>query len=284
MGILRSERRTIAIQIKLPLDSDKPFIDNIIDMIRPFVGPFGARVVHLLYEIANDPPYYRTPVITVDTNNMLDRLGMKRDKKGFHRSKNRERLRDALNAAHALEIVGEYTTREDGKTVVKAFYRTVLSLIGATFDPGEREGISTAELRIRGLPKSMQIRLNFYDGIRRPDGRLGNQYVYVPRLADSQVLPKANHSATSEQLKAYLLFQYRQTQMKSRTLTIKRQTALEKAGITTRNVTRATQILTRALEKLQANGILDSFTKVPLKAQESFTVVLSTSSTPDETI
>jgi hypothetical protein len=130
----------------------------------------------------------------------------------------------------------------------------------------------------------MQIRLNFYDGIRRPDGRLGNQYVYVPRLADSQVLPKANHSATSEQLKAYLLFQYRQTQMKSRTLTIKRQTALEKAGITTRNVTRATQILTRALEKLQANGILDSFTKVPLKAQESFTVVLSTSSTPDETI
>ena len=26
-----------------------------------------ARVVHLLYEIANDPPYWRNPLITVET-------------------------------------------------------------------------------------------------------------------------------------------------------------------------------------------------------------------------
>ena len=87
-------------------------IDNIIDLIRPYVGAYGARVIHLLYEIANDAPYWRNPLITVDTNELLDRLGAKRDPRGIHRSKNRELLRNVLNAAHGLEIVGEYTTCE----------------------------------------------------------------------------------------------------------------------------------------------------------------------------
>ena len=87
LGILRADRRTIALQMKLPLNSDQPLIDNVIDMIRPFLGVFGARVVQLLYEIANDPPYFRHPVISFDTNMMLDRLGLRRDSRGIHRSK-----------------------------------------------------------------------------------------------------------------------------------------------------------------------------------------------------
>jgi hypothetical protein len=139
-----------------------------------------------------------TSVITVDTNELLDRMGLKQDSRGIHRSGNRERLRDALNAAHNLVIIGEYTTWENGQRVRKAIRKTVLSLIGATFDADESANLSTLDLFERGLPKSMQIRLNFYDGIRRPDGTLGNQYVLMTRLAEPQKLMKANYSATHD--------------------------------------------------------------------------------------
>ena len=65
-------------------------------------------------------------------------------------------------------------------------------------------------------------------------------------------------------------------QMKSRELSVTRQTALEKANITTKHVTRATQILTRALDKLVADGTLERYGEIPNKPQQSFLVVLST--------
>ena len=124
------------------------------------------------------------------------------------------------------------------RAVRKQFYRTVLSILGATFDAEETASISTFELRTRGLAKSMQIRLNFYDGIRRPDGKLGNQYVLIPRLVEPDKLPKANYSATHELLRAYLIFRYRQTQMKTQVLQVTRQTVLEKANIRNQNASR----------------------------------------------
>jgi hypothetical protein len=282
MGVLVGRRRTIALEMRELPELAQEIIDNIIDIIRPFVGLFGARVVHLLYEIANDSPYWRNPLVTIDTNEFLDRLGLKRDKHGYHYSENRERLRDALNAAHYLEIVGEYTAWEDGKQVRKAMRRTVLSLIGATFDASENKGLSTADLFRRGLPKTLQIRLNFYDGVRRPDGRLGNQYVLMRPLANPEILPSARHTVTEELLKAYLLQRYRQTRMESRTLTITRGTALEKANISTKNVTWATRILTRALDKLVADGTVESYSSIPIKAHLSFTVVLTTPTSPKQ--
>jgi hypothetical protein len=275
LGVISAEKQSITLELKLPIESNEEIIDNIIDLIRPYVGAYGARVVHLLYEIANDPPYWRNPLVTVDTNELLDRLGLRRDDRGFHRSNNRERLRNVLNMAHSLEIVGEYTTWENGTPERKALRRTVLSLIGATYDPDESRDLSTAELFKRGLPKTMQIRLNFYEGVRRLDGRLGNEYILMPRLAEPKSLTKANYSSTPDLLRAYFIFRYRQMQMKSRELSVTRQTALEKANIKTKHVTRATQILTRALDKLVADGTLEQYEKIPNKPQQSFLVILS---------
>jgi hypothetical protein len=273
---LSGQKRTVTLQMQLPLDYPQDTIDNIIDLIRPYVGAYGARVVHLLYEIANDAPYWRNPLITVDTNELLDRLGSKRDSRGIHRSKNRELLRNVLNAAHGLEIVGEYTTWEDGRSVRKAMRRTVLSLIGATFDAEESHRLSTADLFERGLPKSMQIRLNFYEGVRRPDGRLGSQYVLMPRIEDPKRLPKANYSATHELLRSFILFRYRQTGAKGRCLALTRQTALEKANIHNKNPRQGTLTLRKALDRLVTEGTLESYTAVlPTKPQESFEVVLA---------
>ena len=209
---------------------------------------------------------------------MLDRLGLTRDRRGVHYSRNRETLRNVLNAAHNLEIVGEYTTWEGGVKVRKAMRKTVLSLIGATFDDGENSGLSTEELFQRGLPKTMQVRLNFYEGVRRPDGRLGNQYVLMPRLVEPKKLSKASHSATHELLRSYLLFRYRQTRMKSHTLTVTRQTALEKANITNKNPRQATLTLRKALDKLVANGTIEGYSAtLPAKPHETFEAILAPS-------
>lgn len=276
LGVVTAQKRTVAMQMRLPAELPQQTIDNIIDLIRPFLGAYGARVVHLLYEIANDPPYWRNPLITVETNDVLDRLGLTRDRRGVHYSRNRETLRNVLNAAHNLEIVGEYTTWEGGVKVRKAMRKSVLSLIGATFDDGENSGISTEELFQRGLPKTMQVRLNFYEGVRRPDGRLGNQYVLMPRLAEPKKLSKAAHSATHELLRAYLLFRYRQTRMRSLTLTVTRQTAMEKANITNKNPRQATLTLRKALDKLVAGGTIEHYSaSLPAKPHETFEVLLA---------
>ncbi len=275
VGVMSAGRRTIMLEMKISPDSSQDIIDNILDLIKPFVGPYGARVVHLLYETANDAPFYRNPQITIETNQLLDRLGLKRTSQGYHQNANRRRLRDALEAAHNLEIVGEYSTVENGKTVRKAFRRTVLSIIGASFDAEENAGLTTAELFRRGLPESVQIRLNFYEGVRRQDGRLGNQYVLVPRLNSPSTLPSARHTATSELLKTYLLFRYRQTRMVTRTLSVMRQTALEKANITDKRARQATVTLRKALDKLVSEGILESYTEVPRLPHQTFVVTLS---------
>jgi hypothetical protein len=273
---LSGQQKTVQLVVNLPLNGEQAIIDNILDLIRPYVGPFGARVVHLLYEIANDAPYWRTPQITVDTNELLDRLGLKRDANGYHRSKNRERLRDVLNVAHYLEIVGEYSEWVQGRQETVALRRTVLSLTGARYSSEDRQGISTGELFERGLPRTMQIRLNFYDSVRRPDGRLGNKYVLFPRLAAPQSLPKANRTATADALKAYFLLRYRQAQMRSRTLVVTRQDAVTQANIHNKNASMATTTLRKALDRLITEGLLESYSAdIPLQEDESFEVVLS---------
>src|SRR5258708_8363932 len=73
LGVLIGQKRTIALEIKVQPESPQEVIDNIIDIIRPYVGTFGATVVHLLYETANDIPYWRNQLIPVATNDLLDR-------------------------------------------------------------------------------------------------------------------------------------------------------------------------------------------------------------------
>lgn len=280
-GTLTLQKRTIALQLPLPLEQRcASALDNILDIVRPFLGPYGARVVQALYEIANDPPNWRQSMINVDTNALLDKLGEKRDSRGIHYSRNRTRLRDTLNAAHNLEIVGEYTTVEEGVSLRHAVRRPVLSLIGATFDAGQSAGLTTEELFIKGLPRSVQVRLNFYDGVRHPDGTLGAHYVLMPRLAQPGALVKANYAGTFERLHQYLLLRYRQEP--GRALCLNRREALEAGGVTNKNVTRATHTLTTALNRLVDAGLLEDFSPVPLGPED--TLVLTYGSrilTPD---
>jgi hypothetical protein len=77
-------------------------------------------------------------------------------------------------------------------------------------------------------------------------------------------------------LRSYLLFRYRQTGMKTRALTITRQTALEKTNIRNKNPRMATQTLRKALDRLVADDTVESYTTVlPSKPHESFVVMLA---------
>ncbi len=272
--VIKVRRRTIQLVVDMPLPPGNTVLDNILDIIQPFITEFGRRVLLLLYEIANDGPYWRNPTIEVNANELLDRLGLKRDANGYHYSKNRERLRDALYAAHFLTIVGEYPDWVDGKAVRRVISRSVISIVGATYDPEEGAGMSTLELFEHGLPKTMTIKLQFYDSVRSPDGKLGNNYVPVPRLKPPEKLGKANYSATSEALRSYFILRFRQTN--NRTLIIKRKVALEKANITNKNVGKATLTLRKALDRLVKDNSLERYTYVPPSDPEAtFEVILS---------
>jgi hypothetical protein len=276
LGILSADKQTISLEFKLPASGESPLFDNIIDLIRPFLGNYGARVVQALYEIANDPPHWRNPNINVETNNLLDRLGLKRDERNVHRSANRERLRDTLNAAHNLTIIGEYSTKENGQEVRKAFRRTVLSLMGATFDTAESATLSTRELFERGLPQSMQIRLNFYDGVRKPDGSLGDQYILTPRLAEPAALGSARYMATEDLLRAYLLLRSRLAPAEKGSFRIPRADLLAKAGIVNKHAGNATATLRKALDKLTTLGIIKKYTLPSSNAKDTdIQIVLS---------
>ena len=269
-------RRTVALQLQLVgLDTHRDVIDNIVDAIRPFLGPFGARVVHLLYEIANDAPYWRQPIVEVDSNELLDRLGLARDKRQIHYTDSRRRLRDTLTAAHNLEIVGERPVVVGGRAEREAFRQTVLSVIGGYFDADETRGISTADLFRKGLPRRLVIRLNFYEGVRRADGMLGTSYVLMPRLPSPQALESAAFAGPVERLQAYLLSRFRQDRPERHTLTFTRQEALDRAGIRDSHVTRAGRKLGRALTRLADAGLVATYEPIPLQGHETFQVTLN---------
>ena len=79
-------------------DPTDPAMIAVTEVARAALGDYAARVMHLLFEIANDYPNWRTPNVTFSVNEFLDRLGYARDKRGIHYSKNRRYLMRALVA------------------------------------------------------------------------------------------------------------------------------------------------------------------------------------------
>jgi hypothetical protein len=86
----------------------------------------------------------------------------------------------------------------------RTIYRAPLIYIrAAEYDAQETSGLSVHELLERGLPNRLQVELGWYAGVRRPDGRLGNNYVLLPRAA-SYYSTQADHGATEDWLLEFL--------------------------------------------------------------------------------
>jgi len=252
------------------------------EIARAALGDYAARVMHLLFEIANDYPHWRTTHITFSVNEFLDRLGYARDKRGIHYSKNRRYLMRTLVALQTTQIAAERPHYDKGKMYRATILQALITGIRTLYDNDEEanHNLSTWELFEKGVPGDIiqvSIGQEWYEGVRRRDGTPGNNYTLVPRLGDPRLLTNPSHSRTEDRLENYLYTRYKELKYGKLSIGIMRSTALEKAGVTTKNVTRATQILQKALDKLQAKGTIVSYSPqpLPIRANEVFTVELN---------
>ena len=88
-------------------EDEPPLIESAAAVASQIEGNVAARVLRVLYRIANDPPYYRQPLIEVEMNELLDDLGYERAKDGYHDPNNRARVRDVLLALARVELRGQ---------------------------------------------------------------------------------------------------------------------------------------------------------------------------------
>jgi hypothetical protein len=259
-----------------------PRLVAITEIARAALGDYAARVMHLLFELANDYPHWRTPNVTFSVNEFLDRMGYARDNRGIHYSKNRRYLMRSLVALQTTQIVAERPVYDKGKNYREVMMSPLLSGLRAFYDNDDEANrhLSTIELFERGVPGdwiSVRIGQDWYEGVRRTDGTRGNNFTLVPRLGDPKSLGNPTHSRTEDRLENYLYTRYKELKYSKLSISIVRSTALDKAGVTTKNVTRATQILQKALDKLQSKGVITGYNPkpLPIRANESFTVELN---------
>jgi hypothetical protein len=252
------------------------------EVARAALGDYAARVMHLMFEVANDYPHWRTPNVTFSVNDFLDRLGYARDKRGIHYSKNRRYLMRTLVALNNTIVVAERPVYDKGKHYRAAVREALITSIRTIYSNDEEAnaGLSTWELFEKGTPGDIiQVSIGqaWYEGVRRRDGTPGNNYTLVPRLGDPRLLANPGHSRTEDRIENYLYTRYKELKYSKLSIAIQRGTALDKAGVTTKNVTRATQILQKALDKLQSKGVITDYNPrpLPLRPNDSFTVELN---------
>lgn len=262
--------------------SGDPRLVAVTEIARAALGDYAARVMHLLFEIANDYPNWRTPNITFSVNEFLDRMGYARDNRGIHYSKNRRYLMRTLVALQTTQIIAERPVYDKGKNYREVMMSQLLTGLRAFYDNDDdaNKHLSAWELFERGVPGdwvSVRIGQDWYEGVRRSDGTRGNNYTLVPRLGDPRQLGNPSHSRTEDRLENYLYTRYKELKYTKLSISIVRSTALDKAGVTTKNVTRATQILQKALDKLQSKGVIKEYNPkpLPIRPTESFTVELN---------
>jgi hypothetical protein len=227
------------------------------------VGEFPAKIMHLLFEIANDPPFYRRPDITISINDVLDRLGYTRDGRGIHYSVNRKRLTLTL---HALYLTDVEVYQRRGKTT-KAFSAPLLSVLGFTSSNDNVRQMPIPEVFARGLPDVVQLSINaiWYRGVRDAEGRPGTNYQLLPRT--SVELParrRGGHRGrgsvrTGRSVDNLRVFVQRcQVSSQAHHAEIALASLLQEAGITNKNASQATTTLRRALDKLVSEAVLTS--------------------------
>lgn len=254
--------------------SDEPaIVASACEVAEHIEGPVAGRIVRILYRIANDPPYWRHPRITVDVYALLDELGYTRDDRGYHNTINRTRVRDILQALSRVEIRGERFVGDGNREVYRA---PLLYIRGGLYREQETEGIDLARIFEEGLPRTLHLELGWYSGVRRANGELGNNYVLLPRsLATYTDAAQADHQATEERLADFLWMRYSLGQSRSPTLTLTLEVALRRSGITNKNITRARDTLQKALDRLVKGHQVLRYSALPLRRSSSFTVTLA---------
>ncbi len=280
-AIMMLQRPNTALQLPLSLNLGEPGQESVVELVRHAVGDFPARVMHHLYAIANDPPYYRQRKVRISISNLLDRLGYTRDRRGIHYSVNRKKLTQTLFALHLTRIEVTRRSTRGRRAQTTQFSANLLSYIEwrTGEDVGEMNMRTAFE---RGLPEVMRIEINsqWYEGVRREDKRPGRDYQLLPRPeapapSNGRRGPKPGgtsrgHSRTVDLLRAYI---QRCKQSQAQRVVVERTALLEHAGIMNRNVSMAVNTLKRALTRLVDEETLTAYQVKPSNVEELFELV-----------
>ena len=272
--------------LQLPLSLGEPGQDGLVELLRHSVGDFPARVMHNLYAIANDPPYYRRSNFRVSISDLLDRLGYMRDRRGIHYSTNRKQLTRTLFALHLTRVeVTRKTSNGRKRTTTQAFSAPLLSSVGYLTNENVGE-MNVKAVFDQGLPEVIEITINqkWYEGVRREDGRPGKGYQLMPRPTTPQSVrgrrgpkPGGAHrgqSRTADLLRVFI--QRCKVQSDSSRAVVARTVLLEQAGITNSNISMAMNTLRRALTRLVDEGTLTDFTVKASKTDEVIELLWTT--------
>ena len=290
---VREKIQQAALQHNIPSDElDDEFLQvTIIDIVQHLVGPYAARVMHGLYQAAND--CWRTPLLSVDLNAFLTLLGRKPERRverngvgeeqviGFyHRSDARAQLYQTLLALESVQLIYESRRRRqgDGEPVFHQIKRPLVRIMEADFLEAENPNGE------RKHPSTITLALGWYSGVRQIDGSPGKDYVRHERLRPG--LGNAHYHRTDEALRRRLLLmgRYRLDKQKHEldfapetiVLEMARKTALERAGITTENVTWQKKTLIKALEKLKASGLVANYSDIPKHPNDLISITIFT--------
>lgn len=263
----RLERPVSALQLSLlPDERTQDSQETVVQLIKHFVGEFPAKVMHLLFEIANDPPFYRRPDIRVSINDLLDRLGYTRDGRGVHYSANRKKLTQTLLALYLTQVE---LRRTRGKST-DGFRASLLASIGFSTNEDVRN-MPFREVFAQGLADVVPLTINplWYKGVRGTDNRPGTHYKLLPRATMEQRgrkrgAPRGHSQVRSgrsvDNLRVYV--QRCQSSTQAREVEIALTSLLQEAGITNRNLSQAQATLRRALDKLIAEDVLSGYRQI----------------------
>jgi hypothetical protein len=274
--------------------STQALLVTAVDVALMMVGEWAAKIMLGLYEAAND--CWRSPLFNLDVNAFLTKLGRKPEVKvdadgaarEYHRSEARADFWNTMRALSAVSLEIVRTIRHpDGTIADDTIERPLVFLFGGTYPHRDNpEGR-------RRAPSHVKVALGWYTGVRQLDGRPGTDYVPAERLQPGR--GHAQHHATRERLRRRLLLyaHYRLQEMRASNQTVpppegyvlvrlRRKTALERAGITTANVTLQRNSLMKALEKLRVAGVIYGHGEIPRKPDDSFEIQVNCKLLMDE--
>ena len=269
--------------------STQALLVTAVDVAHMMVGEWAAKIMLGLYEAAND--CWRSPLFNLDVNAFLTKLGRKPEVKvdgdgvprEYHRSEARADFWNTMRALSSVSLEVARTIRHpDGTMADDTIERQLVFLFGGTYPHKDNpEGR-------RRAPSHVKVALGWYMGVRQLDGRPGTDYVPAERLQPGR--GHAQHHATRERLRRRLLLMahYRLQAMRRANQVIpppegyvlvplRRKTALERAGITTANVTLQRNSLVKALEKLRTAGVIYGHSEIPRKPDDSFEIQVNCS-------
>lgn len=266
--------RTV-VRVPLGAESDPSLMEKAaVTIAGAALGDLGASVMELLFAISNEPPIWRRPRFTVYLSDLLDRLGYKRDERGVHYTNNRRLLAKTLLALQLTQVgVQRSATRPGGRSV--GFIAPLLSSLA--YDTKENvQHLSPIEVFELGLPDAVTITITdvWYAGVRQPDGTPGKDYrlLHAPERARQSRRRGGSRSPVVDALRTYV--EQCRAQSDGRHVRLTRQALLDRAGITDRRPKQASATLTRALDALNSEGLIDSYDPNPLPTRPDDLVAL----------